>query len=297
MLLRNFIKEAEDKEVQPADAPQSDDTPTDEEGSGGFEITIGKTYVFTPVIIKDVNDELHSLLTVYSPHDDEIKPYSIQGTDPVVFTVIRSEETFEDSRIVRVQIVSDVDHQVEKYDAENEELIYDENNEPVVLKLKQLPDFDNLDLISDETFEELYGHRRKPYEHGLVGYLYLDQPPSDAKDFNTTKVGDNMNLSIGYDAEQEHMGTGRHAGKPHHKGAGEKRHHAAVVKAYNRRTDKEHHHMSKMQQAIALYKSNRALPRLRVIKMLMTYLDMTRAGASSYYTKAMHAVEAEEGQE
>lgn len=272
-------------------APPPDEQ--EQEQSSGFDITVGKMYIFTPVIIKDRNGELHSLLTVYSAHEDEIKPYSIQGTDPIVFKAIRANETFEDSRIVRVQILSDVDHQVEKYDAEEEELIVDTDGNSIVLKLKQLPDFDNLDLISDETFEELYGHRRKPYEHGLVGYLYLDQPPSLATEFNTTNIGDDGTLSIGYDAEQEQMGTGKHRGNGNYKGAWSKRHHNAQIKDYNANTEKEHHALSKMQQAIAIYRSNIALPRLRVIKMLMTYLDMTRAGASSYYTKAMHAVDEE----
>lgn len=259
----------------------------------GFDIVIGQIYIFTPVSIKDKRGELHSLFTTYSPEAEEIRLFSIVGTDPIVFKVIRAERTFEESNIIRVQILSDVDNQVEKYDGEKEELILDQNGNTIPLKIKQIPTFTNLDMISDETFEETFGRRRKPYEHGLVGYIYLDQEPSLASDFNQTSIGGDDSLSVGYNAEQQLLKDRMrgHSGGYGATGAGAKRHHNAQIKQYNKQTEQGHHELSKMQQAIAIYKANIALPRVRVIKMLMTYLDMTRAGASSYYTKAMHAVE------
>lgn len=259
----------------------------------GFDIVIGQIYIFTPVAIKDKQGELHSLFTTYSPEAEEIRLFSIVGTDPIVFKVIRAERTFEESNIIRVQILSDVDNQVEKYDGEKEELILDQNGNTIPLKIKQIPTFTNLDMISDETFEETFGRRRKPYEHGLVGYIYLDQEPSLASDFNQTSIGGDDSLSVGYNAEQQLLKDRMrgHSGGYGATGAGAKRHHNAQIKQYNKQTEQGHHELSKMQQAIAIYKANIALPRVRVIKMLMTYLDMTRAGASSYYTKAMHAVE------
>jgi hypothetical protein len=62
---------------------------------------------------------------------------------------------------------------------------------------------------------------------------------------------------------------------------------------FNNKADFRPKHSSKMQRAISLYKSNQDMPRTHVIKLIMRHLDMTRAGASSYYTKAMHAVEDE----
>jgi len=258
-------------------------------------VVVGRIYVFDPINIKDVDEELHSILTVYSQNEDEIKPYSINVMDPIIFKVIRLDTPVEDTKIVRVQILSDVDLQITKYDIKKNRIVRDLRGNPYTLKLKQLPDFVNLDLISDETFESTYGRRRKPYEHGLVGYLYLDHTPIPIEEYD--EEGElESEFVTGYDVKRHLSTTGsavkhRSLGKP--KGRGDLLHHNAAIKRYNQMTDSEHHETSKMQQAIALYKSNLALPRVAVIKLMMSRLNMTRAGASSYYTKAMHAVEDE----
>lgn len=268
---------------------------TSDENLPTFTVAVGGRYIFTPLTVKSTDGELHMLLTVYSPTEDEIKTYSIQGTDPIVFQVIRSDFPVEDDRIVRVQILSDVDALVYKYDAENDELTTDFLGDPVALKIKQLPDLDNYDLITDQTFEKQFGRRRKPYEHGLIGYLYLDEEPTPVNEFGDTEVGTGVDVAPGYDTAPDvaSSGSGSRGGSSRHgSGRAAKIHHDAEVHKFNQKMEKRGH-SSKMQRAIAIYKSNSSLPRTHVIKLIMRQLDMTRAGASSYYTKAMHAVEEE----
>ena len=263
--------------------------------SGDFQVNVGGSYIFSPIAVRDKDEELHHLLTVYSPDEDEIKTYSIGGTDPIIFEVIRSDFPVEDTRIVRVQILSDVDAIVDKYDAEAQELIK-EDGEVVTIKLKQIPDFDNYDLFSDDTFEERFGRRRKPYEHGLIGYLYLDKEPQPADEFNQTDVGAGQDVLTSYDTDLQNKNASNVYGNQHALNAARRRRGGGAGGAghkFNDKSDFDRHAASKMQRAIALYKSNGDMPRTHVIKLIMRHLDMTRAGASSYYTKAMHAVEDE----
>lgn len=257
-----------------------------------FTIDVGSEYVFTPLIVRSKSGELHSLLTVYSTVEDEIKTYSIVGTDPIVFKVIRPDSPLQDNRIVRVQILSDVDTVVEKYDAETDDLVIDNDGSTLSLKIKQLPDFDNYDLMSDDTFEEKFGRRRKPYEHGLIGHLYLDLPPASEHNLEQD-VGTSQNFVSKYDTEQHNKTANRlHAGDAQRGGKKEDRGHAGDIQRFNKNTE-QLHHSSKMRRAISIYKSNRGIKRTDVIKLIMAHLDMSKAGASSYYTKAKHAVEDE----
>jgi hypothetical protein len=157
---------------------------------------------------------------------------------------------------MRVRIVSNVDKEVARYSVVNKDFTRNPDGERIVFKLRNLPDFDNLDQYTDKEFREEFGRPRLEDDHGLVGYVFID----DELQGHTTTTS----------ARQS--GSGASADEGGYKPEQEEKH-------------------SKMDAAIAIYRANKNQGRKRVIHLFKQQLGMTQAGASSYYTKAMHAVE------
>ena len=221
-------------------------------------VELGEVYTYEPKLVRDSDGNEHHILTVYSYKNEHVgkKSYAMLDNEVLQVKILKNEpHVSAEDGVIRVRVISKVDQQVARFSLVNQNFTTKPDGEKIIFKLKNLPDFENYDNYTDKEFREEFGRARLSDDHGLVGYLYVEEEVKAHKPSTPTTAPTHSSSVI----------------EPKHK--------------------EEDHKASKMDAAVAIYKASKPQGRKRVIDLFQRQLGMTAAGASSYYTKAMHAVE------
>lgn len=226
-------------------------------------LNFGEVYEYDPKLVNDVTGHIQEILTIYSfrPEHTGKKSYAILSDKPILMKILKTSHLKKQDhveRVLRVRIVSDVTVEVARFSVVNKHFTKNLNDEKIIFKLKDLPDFENLDKYSDIEFREKFGRVRLRDDHGLVGWVYIDKELQHGD--HESKIGKKS--------------VTKSSSAPHSKAK-----------------HKEPEHLSKMDRAMAIYKANHHQGRLRVIQLFQTLIHLTPKGASSYYTRCKHAFE------
>ena len=228
-----------------------------DETTNGLELN--KIYTYQPKLVTDELGKNQRILTVYSFDENHTGKKSYAMIDSRNLSVkILDNDHFSDStdRVMRVRIISDVNQRVARFSLVNGDFTYKPDGSKIEFSLLNLPDFDNLDQYTDSEFYTKFGRRRLVQDHGLVGYLYVEDELQGETDELPNK-----------DVQRKSSNN-----------------------SITSTTKEEPEHKSKMDAAISIFLANKSQGRKRVIELFQRQLGMTPAGASSYYTKCKNAV-------
>lgn len=156
---------------------------------------------------------------------------------------------------VRARFIADVDTKFARYDRAHKDFFRDDNDDPIVLTLKDIPELHNLDLYTADEFFDRFNRIKGKFDHGLVGHI-LD-----------------LNNLVPIDGVKKTAPSGN------------------SDESTVRNKFEDFDDMTKLDKAISIYKSFRAYPRKEVVEKFEKMLNMTKNGASSYYTKVHNIVE------
>lgn len=236
----------------------------DQSSQDNENISVGEVYEIEPTTV-ETNDNKQFRVFTFDKVTEEgnVKSdyYTLISPDQPIHVKVLSfgHPENNDPQLIRARVISDPETQLAKFDLEKHEHVQDDSGGRVVKPLKKLDGLNNLDAWSDSEFFKTFGRRRMEEDHGLVGYFYnrnqFEQISQDDENDDKHPTGKDKQASFG--------------------------------KGFAEPEDDS----NKLEQAIAIYKASKHLPRKEVIKRMQQQLQMTKAGASSYYTKAKHKVD------
>lgn len=222
---------------------------------------VNTTYIYTmetiPLESDDTSTQVFTTVQVKDEQNLSFYHYSIKTSTPLEIKIIEvGHPDHNDQNILKVRVLNNVDNKVCRFNKSSGQYYTDQSGEKICMHLKEIPQLDNLDLYTEKEFQEKYGHPRMLEDHGLVGYIYNNGQltPKDKADT-----------------------TSHHTTKPK----------AKKMTAF----DDDFGKPDKLDLAVQIYKANRTRPRTEVVHTIQQQLNMSKAGASSYYTKAKHKVE------
>lgn len=219
------------------------------------EELIGTIIEYSPEVVEDKKGRTQHILTLHSIVEGHTghKSYRLESVDPIRIKIL-SKSHHEDDRVFKARFLTNPDRLLTRYSMAHEDFTPNPDGEPITFKLKDVPDIESYDHMTDGEFYKEFGRKRLDTDRGLIGHVLIEQ--DEAPDLMSDEL----------------------AGDPGHDDPS----------AGYSNVDS---HKSKLDQAIAIYRSNRGKPRKYVVRLIKDRLDMSQAGGSSYYTKAMHAVE------
>jgi len=232
-----------------------DDQTPDTETPEPTDNIVGSIIEYSPDVVTDKKGRTQHLLKLYSAEEGHTgnKAYRLESIDPIRIKILSTSHDDED-RIYKVRFLTDPERLVTRYSTAHKEVTPDAHGDPITFKWKYIPDIRSYDHLTDQEFYNKMGRRRMLTDYGMIGFVYVSPEDIDELEFNEPQADTYEPTTDGSFSSEESSN-------------------------------------SKLDQAIEIYKANKRKPRQQVVAMIKDKLDMSSAGGSSYYTKAMHAVE------